>query len=139
MKYLQSSCALFLCLCSSAQCQTTKSVECEKRTVGTPADVRLVRFKSNRDRTGQVAYFRNFSIFMKLSHFLIVNQIVKFSPSVLSEIASRQEERHNKNTSHPTRQTDTWASGLPPIHQTEIGAKEMFSVTSREEIEKQTG
>jgi hypothetical protein len=76
---------------------------------------------------------------MKYSHFLIVNQVLQFPPSVLSKIASRQEERHNKNTSHPDRQTDTWASGLPPIHQTEMGTKELFSVTSREEIEKQTG
>jgi len=40
------------------------------------------------------------------SHFLIVNQVLQFSPSVLSKIAWRQEERHNKNTSHPDRQTD---------------------------------
>ena len=97
--------------------------------------------------TRQVAYSRIFSIFTKYSHILIVNQVLQFSPAVLSKIASRQEKRHNKNTSHPDRQidrqtdrqTETWTSGLPPIHQKEMGAKEMFSVTSREEIEKQTG
>jgi hypothetical protein len=91
--------------------------------------------------TRQVAYLRIFGISMIHSHFLIVDQVLQFSSSVLSKIASRQEERHNKNTSHPDRQTDrptdTWASGLPLIHQTEMEAKELFSVTSREEIEKQ--
>lgn len=61
---------------------------------------------SNLTVTRQVAYLKIFSISMKYFQFLIVNQALQFSPSVLSEIASWQEERHNKNTSHPDRQTD---------------------------------